>query len=70
MIGRASYSDDDGNTITVPDRFRQYLCYLCPFQQTYIQHEMRWKRGLYEEGPTPVQISNIKRAEKRRRRRG
>ena len=34
-------------TITVPPKFRQYLCYVCPFQQTYIQVELRRKRGAY-----------------------
>jgi hypothetical protein len=47
LIGHASYKDDDGKTITIPPRFRQYLCYVCPFQQTYIQVELRRKRGAY-----------------------
>jgi hypothetical protein len=46
-IGPASYKDDDGKTITIPPRYRQYLCYVCPFQQTYIQVELRRKRGAY-----------------------
>jgi hypothetical protein len=46
-IGPATYDDGDGHKITVPPRFRQYLCYVCPFQQTYIQTEIRRKRGAY-----------------------
>ena len=48
-IGPASYDDGDGHTITVPPKFRQYLCYVCPYQQTYIQVELRRKRGLYDD---------------------
>ena len=48
-IGHASYTDDDGRTITVPPKFRQYLCYLCPYQQTYIQVELRRRRGAYKQ---------------------
>jgi hypothetical protein len=48
-IGHASYTDDDGRTITVPPKFRQYLCYVCPYQQTYIQVELRRRRGVYRE---------------------
>ena len=48
-IGPASYDDGDGHTVTVPPKFRQYLCYLCPYQQTYIQVELRRKRGLYDD---------------------
>ena len=36
MIGQWNYTDDDGHTITIPPQFRQYLCYMCPFQQTYV----------------------------------
>ena len=46
-IGPATYDDGDGRTITVPPKYRQYLCYVCPFQQTYIQVELRRKRGAY-----------------------
>ena len=46
-IGPATYDDGDGRTITVPPKFRQYLCYVCPFQQTYIQVELRRRRGAY-----------------------
>jgi hypothetical protein len=47
-IGPASYRDDDGKTITVPPKYRQYLCYICPFQQTYMQVELRRKKGMYK----------------------
>ena len=47
-IGPATYDDGEGHTITVPPKFRQYLCYICPFQQTYIQVELRRKKGLYK----------------------
>jgi hypothetical protein len=47
-IGPATYDDGDGHVITVPPKFRQYLCYVCPFQQTYIQVELRRRRGLYK----------------------
>ena len=46
-IGPATYDDGDGHTITVPPKYRQYLCYVCPFQQTYIQVELRRRRGAY-----------------------
>ena len=50
MIGRWNYNDDDGHKITIPPDFRQYLCYLCPFQHAYVQVELRRRRGLYK-GP-------------------
>ena len=46
-IGRAHYEDDDGKTITVPPKFRQYLCYVCPYQGE-IQVELRYRRGAYK----------------------
>ena len=49
MIGRWNYKDDDGHDIVVPPQFRQYLCYLCPYQQTYIQVELRRRRGMYKD---------------------
>lgn len=67
MIGVASYKDDDGNTIGIPPRFRQYLCFLCPFQQTYIQVELRRRRGAYKEGLTPAQVATAKRRDKHKR---
>lgn len=51
-IGHAHYTDDDGRVVTIPDRFRQYLCYMCPFQQSYIQVELRRRRGLYADDYT------------------
>lgn len=48
-IGHATYTDDEGRKITVPPKFRQYLCYICPYQQTYIQVELRRRRGAYQE---------------------
>ena len=54
MIGQWNYDDGDGHTITIPPQFRQYLCYMCPFQQTYIQVELRRRRGMYKEGLTPL----------------
>lgn len=47
-IGRWNYTDDDGKTITVPPKYRQYLCYVCPYQQSYIQVELRRRRGMYK----------------------
>ena len=48
-IGPATYDDGDGHKITVPPKFRQYLCYLCPYQQSVIQVELRRRRGLYDD---------------------
>jgi hypothetical protein len=67
MIGQWNYKDDDGNTVTIPPQFRQYLCFLCPYQQTYIQTELRRRRGMYKDGMTPVQVSTAKRRDKHRR---
>jgi len=47
-IGPATYDDGEGHVITVPPKYRQYLCYVCPFQQTYIQVELRRKKGMYK----------------------
>lgn len=47
LIGKAEYDDGDGGTVTVPHKLRQYLCFQCPYQQTYIQTEIRRKKGLY-----------------------
>jgi len=51
-IGPATYEDGDGHTITVPPRFRHYLCHLCPFQQAAITVEMRRRRGAYNVDKT------------------
>lgn len=45
-IGPAQYQAD-GQTIRVPDKYRQYLCYVCPFQQAYVQVELRKRKGYY-----------------------
>lgn len=68
LIGNATYKDDDGQTITIPPPFRQYLCYLCPYQQTYIQVELRRRRGAYKDGLTPAQVRHAKAKHKRSRR--
>ena len=47
-IGPATYDDGEGHTITVPPKYRQYLCYVCPFQQSAIQVELRRKKGMYK----------------------
>jgi hypothetical protein len=46
-IGKGHWRDDDGGEHAIPDRFRQYLCYQCPYVQTAIAVEVRHKRGLY-----------------------
>ena len=46
MIGKAEYHDE-GRTITIPKKLRQYLCYQCPYQQSYINVEIRRKAGMY-----------------------
>jgi hypothetical protein len=67
MIGQATYKGDDGETISIPPPFRQYLCFLCPFQQTYIQVELRRRKGMYKDGLTPKQVATAKRQDKHRR---
>ena len=49
LIGRAAYRDEDGREHHIPQQFRQYLCYQCPYQQSYINVELRRKKGLYRE---------------------
>jgi hypothetical protein len=44
----------EGQTIEIPPKFRQYLCYLCPFQQTYIAVELRRRQGMYRDGAVGV----------------
>jgi len=66
-IGTATYTGDDGETISIPPPFRQYLCFLCPFQQTYIQVELRRRRGMYKDGLTPRQVATAKAKDKHRR---
>lgn len=57
-IGSASYDDGDGHQVNVPNKYRQYLCYLCPFQQTAITVEMRRRKGMYQD---PKQANIFKR---------
>jgi len=47
-IGAASYKDDDGRTHNIPNRFRQYLCYQCPYMHSAILPEIRYRKGLYK----------------------
>lgn len=46
-IGRVHYRDDRGREHTIPQKFRQYLCYQCPYQQAYINVELRKRKKLY-----------------------
>src|SRR5262245_37854346 len=46
-IGVGTYKVD-GREIVAPPPLRQYLCYLCPFQQAYVQVELRRRRGGYD----------------------
>lgn len=48
-IGPRTYKveGERGRKVEIPNRFRQYLCYVCPYQQTYIQTELRIRRGAY-----------------------
>jgi hypothetical protein len=64
LIGTATYDDGDGHTITIPPPFRQYLCFMCPFQHAYVQVEIRRKRGMYKDGLTPQQVRHAKQVEK------
>lgn len=47
-IGKAKYVMEDGREVNVPNKYRQYLCYLCPFQQSYVNVELRRRKGLYK----------------------
>jgi hypothetical protein len=48
-IGPRTYKvEGEHRKVEIPDRFRQYLCYVCPYQQTYIQVELRQRRGMYK----------------------
>jgi hypothetical protein len=53
-IGMTKYQDDDGNVHNVPPKFQQYLCYVCPFQQAYVNVELRRKKGQYGDKPVSV----------------
>ena len=47
-IGPSSYKVE-GQTIDIPLKFRQYLCYACPYQSGVIAVEMRRKAGMYDD---------------------
>ena len=47
-IGAKEWRDDHGNVHEIANKFRQYLCYQCPYMQTYIAQEIRHKRGMYK----------------------
>lgn len=46
-IGKQSYRDDDGKLHQIPEKHQQYLCYQCPYMHSYVQVEMRAKKGMY-----------------------
>lgn len=48
-IGPATYEGENGQTISVPPKFRHYLCHLCPFQQAAVTVELRRRKGMYNE---------------------
>jgi hypothetical protein len=48
-IGENHYRDDDGHVHVIPRKHQQYLCYLCPYQQSYINVELRRRKGMYRE---------------------
>lgn len=45
-IGNAVY-EEDGHKVEIPAKFRQYLCYQCPYQQAYVNVEVRRRNGWY-----------------------
>ena len=47
-IGKGEYKDDNGNVHKIPNKFRQYLCYMCPYMQAHIATEVRFRKGLYK----------------------
>lgn len=50
LIGKKVYrTDTSQGDITVPPQWRQYLCYQCPYFQSYVQVEVRRKQGMYKE---------------------
>jgi hypothetical protein len=48
--GCPDYLDDSKRlgSSAVPPKYRQYLCYLCPYQQSYINVELRRRKGAYK----------------------
>lgn len=55
-IGPAQYQAEDGQTVRVPDKYRQYLCYICPFQQSYVNVELRRRKGMYQESKQKANV--------------
>jgi hypothetical protein len=54
-IGVTHYRDDDGKQHTIPRRHQQYICHLCPYMHSYVQVEIRRKKGLYNlKRPAPA----------------
>lgn len=49
LIGKWNYDDGEGHHFTIPPDYRQYLCYMCPFQQTAIAVELRRRKGMYSD---------------------
>jgi len=47
MIGQGSYKVE-GNVHTVPPKLRMYLCHMCPYMQSYVQVEIRRRKGGYD----------------------
>ena len=47
-IGEKLWRDDSGNVHEIPQKYRQYLCYQCPYMHSAIATEVRWKKGLYK----------------------
>lgn len=46
-IGKAHYRDDDGREHHIPEKHRQYLCHLCPYLHSYVNVEIRRRKGMY-----------------------
>ena len=55
LIGKGSYDDGEGHTITVPPKFRQYLCYLCPYQQAERHYESPFIEAHVSRAGLPVE---------------
>ena len=47
QIGTVRHKADDGQVVTIPPKFRQYLCYQCPYFHAYVQVDIRKKAGAY-----------------------
>jgi hypothetical protein len=60
-IGQGTYKDDDGHDVTVPPKLRQYLCYLCPYQQSYINVELRRRKGAYDDNEHMKRLAKTRR---------